>query len=94
MVNKQCSMVLLVENCKFLARLEVLGEKFLDDRPKPYDNYVVIIRTLIFVSYLVTNLFIISGVIRHWNSKTTCTQSTSLKKTSGIPTITKITHPL
>ena len=25
------------------------------------------IRTLIFMSYLVTNLFIISGVIRHWN---------------------------
>ena len=25
------------------------------------------IRTLIFISYLVTNVFIISGVIRHWN---------------------------
>jgi hypothetical protein len=25
------------------------------------------IRTLIFISYLATNLFIISGVIRHWN---------------------------
>ena len=26
------------------------------------------IRTLIFISYLVTNCFIISGVVRHWNS--------------------------
>ena len=28
---------------------------------------IACIRTLIFISYLVTNLFIISGVIRHWN---------------------------
>lgn len=28
---------------------------------------VALIRTLIFVSYLVTNLFICAGVIRHWN---------------------------
>ena len=25
------------------------------------------IRTLIFISYLVTNVFIVSGVIRHWD---------------------------
>ena len=40
---------------------------FSDERTKRYDNYVAGIRTLIFISYLVTNLFIISGVIRHWN---------------------------
>jgi hypothetical protein len=28
---------------------------------------VAIIRTLIFVSYFVTNCFIIAGVLRHWN---------------------------
>jgi hypothetical protein len=28
---------------------------------------VAIIRTLIFISYFVTNLFIIAGVVRHWN---------------------------
>jgi len=28
---------------------------------------VAAIRTLIFVSYLVTNMFIVAGVIRHWN---------------------------
>ena len=27
------------------------------------------IRTLIFISYLVTNVFIVSGVIRHWDDK-------------------------
>ena len=40
---------------------------FSDEKTKPYDNYVVIIRSIIFFSYLVTNCFIISGVIRHWN---------------------------
>ena len=40
---------------------------FSDDKTAPFDNYVAIIRTVIFVSYMVTNAFIISGVIRHWN---------------------------
>ena len=40
---------------------------FSDDKTAPYDNYVAIIRTSIFISYMVTNAFIISGVIRHWN---------------------------
>ena len=41
---------------------------FSDEKTKEYDNYVVIVRSIIFVSYLVTNCFIISGVIRHWNN--------------------------
>jgi hypothetical protein len=28
---------------------------------------VAIIRTIIFASYLITNTFIVAGVIRHWN---------------------------
>jgi hypothetical protein len=28
---------------------------------------IAIIRTVIFISYLLTNVFIVSGVIRHWN---------------------------
>jgi len=28
---------------------------------------VAIIRTFIFITYLVTNCFIVAGVIRHWN---------------------------
>ena len=41
---------------------------FSDDKTSPYDNSVAIIRTCIFVSYMVTNVFIVSGVIRHWNN--------------------------
>ena len=40
---------------------------FSDDKTKPYDNYVAIIRSIIFVSLLTTNMAIVSGVIRHWN---------------------------
>ncbi len=40
---------------------------FSDDKTHRYDNYVVMVRTAIFFSYLVTNCFIIAGVIRHWN---------------------------
>jgi hypothetical protein len=43
---------------------------FSDDKTAPYDNYVATVRTVIFVSYMVTNAFIISGVIRHWNENT------------------------
>jgi len=42
---------------------------FSDDKTAPYDNYVASIRTFIFVSYMVTNAFIVSGVIRHWNKQ-------------------------
>ncbi len=41
---------------------------FSDEKTKEYDNPVLIVRSLIFVSYLITNCFIISGVIRHWNN--------------------------
>ena len=42
---------------------------FSDDKTKSYDNVIAITRTFIFISYLVTNCFIISGVIRHWNMR-------------------------
>jgi hypothetical protein len=32
---------------------------------------VAILRTIIFTTYLVTNCFIVAGVIRHWNDKQT-----------------------
>ena len=45
---------------------KALGEKYgKNDREA---DIIAGIRTLIFVSYLVTNCFIISGVVRHWNS--------------------------
>ena len=41
---------------------------FNDETTRRYDNIVAIVRSFIFVSYLVTNCFIISGVIRHWDA--------------------------
>ena len=49
---------------------------FSDEKTRPYDNYVVLVRSIIFVSYLVTNCFITAGVIRHWgDSQETVTLS-------------------
>lgn len=42
-----------------------LGEKASDCNKE--SDVVAIIRTLIFISYLLTNVFIVSGVIRHWD---------------------------
>ena len=52
---------------------------FSDDKTAPYDNYVAGIRTIIFVSYMVTNAFIVSGVIRHWNANTNNTSGSVLE---------------
>ena len=41
---------------------------FSDEETKQYDNIVLIVRSFIFLTYLTTNCFIISGVIRHWNN--------------------------
>lgn len=30
---------------------------------------VAIVRTIIFTTYLITNAFIVAGVIRHWNDE-------------------------
>ena len=47
-----------------------------DEKTAPYDSYVVLVRSVIFISYLVTNCFIIAGVIRHWgDSQETVTLS-------------------
>ncbi len=52
---------------------------FSDDKTAPYDDYVAIVRTIIFVSYMVTNAFIISGVVRHWNANTSDTSGSVLE---------------
>jgi hypothetical protein len=44
---------------------KALGEKATND-DREADN-VARIRTIIFLTYLFTNLFICAGVIRHWN---------------------------
>ena len=40
---------------------------FSDEQTKRYDNIVLIVRSGIFLTYLITNCFIVAGVIRHWN---------------------------
>ncbi len=40
---------------------------FSDDKTNEYDNYIALLRTVIFISYLITNCFIIIGVIRHYD---------------------------
>ena len=48
---------------------KALGRKAVDNDGEA-DN-VAYIRTIIFLTYLITNLFIIAGVIRHWNDIST-----------------------
>jgi hypothetical protein len=45
---------------------------------------VAIIRTFIFITYLITNCFIIAGVIRHWNDSPIEPPVSSPTKTSRI----------
>ena len=40
---------------------------FSDEKTKRYDNFIVLVRSFIFFTYLLTNCFIVAGVIRHWN---------------------------
>lgn len=44
---------------------KALGEKA--GATKEEADRVAMVRTLIFLSYMITNCFIIAGVIRHWN---------------------------
>jgi hypothetical protein len=43
---------------------KALGEKASDDHQ--IADLVAVIRTIIVVTYLVTNIVIVAGVIRHW----------------------------
>ena len=56
---------------------------FSDDKTKEYDNYVLLIRTIILLTYFITNCFIISGVIRHWNNNhqiSNCSKTSIMNK--------------
>ena len=44
---------------------KALGEKASSDNKE--SDKVAIIRTIIVLIYIVTNFFIIAGVLRHWN---------------------------
>ena len=43
---------------------KAIGEKASENQAEA--DTVALIRTIIIVSYLITNCFIIAGVIRHW----------------------------
>ncbi len=52
---------------KTLWRLwaKAIGEKA--SKCDKESDHIAHIRTVIFLTYLITNLFIVAGVIRHWN---------------------------
>jgi hypothetical protein len=45
---------------------KALGEKASHNKTEA--DLVALIRSVIFLSYLVTNAFIVAGVVRHWNN--------------------------
>ena len=47
---------------------KALGEKA--SKCDRESDKVALIRTFIFATYLITNAFIVAGVIRHWNDET------------------------
>ena len=55
-----------------------LGEKA-GKNDREADN-IAYIRTFLFLSYLITNLFIIAGVVRHWNDVPTINNQKVLVK--------------
>ena len=60
MISQKCLMILRI--WKY-----ALGS-FSDEKTERYDNAIVIVRSIVFFSYLITNCFIVAGVIRHWDS--------------------------
>ena len=56
-----------------------LGEKA--SKCDKESDVVARIRAVIFLTYLITNLFIVEGVIRHWNDKQDVQVSSSIPQT-------------
>ena len=51
---------------------KALGQK--EGKSNREADAVAVIRTCILIGYMVTNCFIIAGVVRHWNNNPTCDQ--------------------
>ena len=47
---------------------KALGQK--EGKSNREADAVAVIRTLILLGYIITNCFIVAGVVRHWNSET------------------------
>jgi hypothetical protein len=60
-----------MDKIKYFWRLwaKALGEKA--HKKDHVADKVAVLRSVIFTTYLVTNCFIVAGVIRHWNDKQT-----------------------
>lgn len=57
----------------FLQMVWRLWAKAIGEKASKKDNEadkIALIRTVIFITYLITNTFIVAGVIKHWNDKT------------------------
>jgi len=54
---------------------------FNDRKTQRYDGIVCVLRTVILLSYLITNTVICAGVIRHWNNRSINTQMVSSSDT-------------
>ena len=57
---------------------KALGQK--EGKNNREADAVAVIRTLILLGYMITNSFIVSGVVRHWNSNDCVTNDTELIK--------------
>ncbi len=52
---------------------KALGEKA--SKKNHEADRVALLRTIIFATYLITNIFIVAGVVRHWNDEVPCVRS-------------------
>ena len=57
---------------------KALGQK--EGKNNREADAVAVIRTLILMGYMITNSFIVSGVVRHWNSVDCVTTDTEYIK--------------
>ena len=57
---------------------KALGQK--EGKSNREADAVAVIRTLILLGYMITNSFIVSGVVRHWNNVECVTNDTELIK--------------
>ena len=58
---------------------KALGEKA--SKCNRESDRIALIRTVIFATYLITNAFIIAGVVRHWNDEMMQQRYECIKKT-------------
>ena len=56
---------------------------FEDTKTARYDNAVCITRSIILLTYLITNCFITAGVIRHWGDSSETVPCTTHRSVRG-----------